>query len=191
MSKTKEHEIESAIRGILEYIGENPEREGLLETPKRVIKAFKEYFSGYYQNHHEILGKTFTETAGYSDMISLTNLKVESHCEHHIAPIIGHAVIAYIPKNAVVGISKISRLVSMYSHRLQLQERLTKQILDAIDEVLQPHGTAVYISASHSCLSKRGIHDDAAIVKTFAFSGYFLNLELDYKKRFVELIQHI
>ncbi|AWD33269.1 GTP cyclohydrolase 1 [Candidatus Fokinia solitaria] len=191
MSKVKEHEIENSIRKILEYIGENPDREGLSETPKRVVKAFKEYFSGYNQNHHEILGKTFTETAGYSDMIALTNLRVQSHCEHHIAPITGQAIVAYIPKNAVVGISKISRLVSMYSHRLQLQERLTKQILDAIDEVLTPYGTAVYISASHSCLSKRGICDDEAMVQTFAFSGDFLNSQLDYKQRFIALTQRV
>ena len=158
----KEHEIsdekaEEAIRTIIHWIGENPNREGLLSTPKRVIKAFKEYFKGYTQNADKYLSKTFTEVEGYDDMVIEKNISLQSHCEHHMSPITGVAHVAYIPSNKVVGLSKLARVVEVFSKRLQTQERLTMQIAKTIMKVLQPRGVAVTIDAAHQCMTNRGI----------------------------------
>ena len=147
--KISDQTAEDAIKTIIQWIGENPEREGLKSTPKRVIKAFKEYFAGYSQNPENFLTKTFTEVDGYDDMVIEKNISIQSHCEHHMAPIVGVAHVAYIPSRKVVGLSKLARVVEAFSKRLQTQERLTMQIAKTIMDVLQPRGVAVTIDATH------------------------------------------
>ena len=151
--QVSDEKAEEAVKTIIEWIGENPEREGLKSTPKRVIKAYREYFRGYTQNPAQFLSKTFTEVEGYDDMVIEKNISIQSHCEHHMAPITGVAHVAYIPSNKVVGLSKLARVVEVFSKRLQTQERLTMQIARTIMDVLQPRGVAVTIDASHQCLS--------------------------------------
>ena len=152
-TEVSDKEAEEAFKTILRWIGEDPSREGLIETPKRVTKAYKEYFQGYKQSTEEILSKTFGDVEGYDDMVVEKNITVESHCEHHMAPIIGVAHVAYIPKNNVVGLSKLARVVEVFSKRLQTQERLTMQIAKAIMEALDAKGVAVTIDASHQCMT--------------------------------------
>jgi GTP cyclohydrolase I len=152
-----ETEVEAAFRRIFEWIGEDPNRDGLRETPKRMARAFREYFSGYQQDAGAILQKTFEETGGYDEMVVLRGVPFQSHCEHHLAPIIGRAWIAYVPKQRVVGISKLARVVEVFAKRLQIQERLTAQIADAINEHLKPHGVGVVMKAAHHCMSTRGV----------------------------------
>lgn len=160
-------EAEAAVKTLIAWAGDNPEREGLLETPKRVTKAYREFFSGYDVNPAEVLGKTFEEIEGYNDMVLLKNMRMESHCEHHMVPFIGKAHIAYIPNQKVVGISKIARLLDVFGKRLQTQETMTAQIADTINEVLKPKGVAVLIDAQHQCMTTRGIHkiDTTTITK--------------------------
>ena len=155
--KISDQKAEEAIRTIILWIGEDPAREGLRSTPKRVIKAFKEYFKGYKEKPENFLAKTFTEVEGYDDMVIEKNISIRSHCEHHMAPIVGVAHVAYIPSKKVVGLSKLARVVEAFSKRLQTQERLTMQIAKTIKEVLQPRGVAVTIDASHHCMTDRGI----------------------------------
>ncbi len=152
-----DEKAQEAIKTIIEWIGEDPAREGLKSTPKRVIKAFKEYFQGYNQNPSEYLAKTFTEVDGYDDMVIEKDISIRSHCEHHMAPIVGVVHVAYIPSRKVVGLSKLARVVEAYSKRLQTQERLTMQIAKTIMDVLQPRGVAVTINASHQCMTNRGV----------------------------------
>ena len=152
--QVSDEKAEEAVKTIIEWIGENPEREGLKSTPKRVIKAYREYFRGYTQNPAQFLSKTFTEVEGYDDMVIEKNISIQSHCEHHMAPITGVAHVAYIPSNKVVGLSKLARVVEVFSKRLQTQERLTMQIARTIMDVLQPRGVAVTIDASHQCMTK-------------------------------------
>ncbi len=152
-----DEKIEGAIKTIIEWIGENPEREGLKSTPKRVVKAYKEYFQGYDLDPAEYLTKTFAEVEGYDDMIIEKDISIRSHCEHHMAPIIGVAHVAYIPSKKVVGLSKLARVVEAFSKRLQTQERLTMQIAKTVMSVLQPRGVAVTINAVHQCMTNRGI----------------------------------
>ncbi len=166
-------EAKKAIEVILKYIGENPEREGLIETPKRVIKAFEEYFSGYQENPEEYLEKTFGDVEGYDDMVIQKNISIQSHCEHHIAPILGVAHVAYIPSEKVVGLSKLARVVDVYSKRLQTQERLTMQIANAIYKGLKAHGAAVCIDAVHQCMTTRGVMKENATTVTNYFTGSF------------------
>lgn len=166
-------EAKKAIEVILKYIGENPEREGLIETPKRVIKAFEEYFSGYQENPEEYLEKTFGDVEGYDDMVIQKNISIQSHCEHHIAPILGVAHVAYIPSEKVVGLSKLARVVDVYSRRLQTQERLTMQIANAIYKGLKAHGAAVCIDAVHQCMTTRGVMKENATTVTNYFTGSF------------------
>ncbi len=188
----KEHEIsdekaEEAIRTIIQWIGENPNREGLLSTPKRVIKAFKEYFKGYTQNADKYLSKTFTEVEGYDDMVIEKNISLQSHCEHHMAPIIGVAHVAYIPSNKVVGLSKLARVVEVFSKRLQTQERLTMQIAKTIMKVLQPRGVAVTIDAAHQCMTNRGVKKE----RTTTVTNYFLGAlkdDLSFQNRYLRYI---
>ena len=171
--KISKEEAKKAIQTILKYIGENPEREGLIETPKRVIKAFDEYFSGYLENPQEYLEKTFGDVEGYDDMVIQKNISIQSHCEHHMAPIIGIAHVAYIPSEKVVGLSKLARVVDTFSRRLQTQERLTMQIANAINKGLKAHGTAVCIDAVHQCMTTRGVMKENATTITNYFTGSF------------------
>jgi len=178
---------EEAIRIIIKWLGENPEREGLLSTPKRVIKAYKEYFQGYKQDPKKYLSKTFTEVDGYDDMVVEKNISLQSHCEHHMAPIIGFAHVAYIPSNKVVGLSKLARVVETFSKRLQTQERLTMQIAKTIMNVLQPRGVAVTIDAAHHCMTNRGIKKENTTTVTNYFLGTFKD-DLSFQNRYLRYI---
>ena len=166
-------EVEQAFREILHWIGEDPYRDGLRETPGRLVRAFQEYFSGYQQNPEQILRKTFEETGGYDEMVILRGIPFTSHCEHHVAPIIGRAWVAYVPDKWVVGISKLARVVEAYAKRLQIQERLTAQIADAVDRVLKPRGVGVVIKASHHCMSDRGVNMRGTDMVTSRMVGSF------------------
>ena len=180
-------EAEEAVRTVIKWIGEDCEREGLISTPKRVIKAFKEYFKGYDQNPKQFLSKTFTEVEGYDDMVIEKNISIQSHCEHHMAPITGVAHVAYIPSDKVVGLSKLARVVEVFSKRLQTQERLTMQIAKTIMEVLQPRGVAVSIDATHQCMTMRGIKKEQATTVTNYFLGV-LKDDLSYQSRYLRFI---
>ena len=147
-----------AVKTLIAWAGDNPDREGLIETPKRVVKAYEEFFEGYKIDPAEILSKTFEEVEGYDEMVLIKNIRLESHCEHHIVPILGRAHVAYMPKKRVVGISKIARLVDVFAKRLQIQETLTSQIAETLQSVLDPLGVAVLIDASHQCMTTRGVH---------------------------------
>ena len=185
--KISDEKAEEAIRTIIEWIGEDPDREGLKSTPKRVIKAFKEYFQGYKQDPAEYLTKTFTEVEGYDDMVIEKNISIRSHCEHHIAPIIGVAHVAYIPSKKVVGLSKLARVVEAFSKRLQTQERLTMQIAKTIMDVLQPRGVAVTIDASHQCMTNRGVKKENTTTITNYFLGAFKD-DLSFQNRYLRYI---
>ena len=178
---------EEAVRTIIEWIGENPNREGLKSTPKRVIKAFKEYFYGYNEDPSNFLNKTFSEVDGYDDMVIEKNIRIRSHCEHHMAPIVGVAHVAYIPSNKVVGLSKLARVVEVFSKRLQTQERLTMQIAKSIMDVLQPRGVAVTIDASHQCMTNRGVKKENATTVTNYFLGAFKD-DLSFQNRYLRYI---
>ncbi|HEY1944548.1 MAG TPA: GTP cyclohydrolase I FolE [Roseiarcus sp.] len=166
-------QAEAAFHDILRWIGEDPERDGLKETPKRLVRAFREYFCGYDEDPEEVLTKTFTEVEGYDEMIVLRAVPFESHCEHHVAPIIGRAWVGYVPNRRVVGISKLARVVEIYSKRLQIQERLTAQIANTIETVLQPRGVAVVIKAAHHCMMSRGIRKRGTDLVTSRMLGCF------------------
>jgi len=166
-------EAEEAVRTLLRWAGDDPSRDGLLETPKRVTKAFEEWFGGYDQNPREILNKTFEESDGYDEMIILRGIPFESHCEHHLAPIIGKAWVAYVPTGRVVGISKLARVVDAFSKRLQIQEKMTAQIANVIDEVLKPLGVAVVIKGTHHCMTTRGVHKHDVDMVTSKMLGVF------------------
>lgn len=166
-------EAEEAVRTILRFVGEDPSRDGLLETPSRVVRAYKEYFGGYALDPEDILNKTFEEIEGYDEMIALRGIRFESHCEHHMAPIIGRAWVAYIPNGRVVGISKLARVVEIYAKRLQIQEKMTAQIANAIDHVLKPQGVAVILKAEHHCMTTRGVHKPGTDLVTSRMLGVF------------------
>jgi GTP cyclohydrolase I len=166
-------EAKEAVRTLIRWAGDDPEREGLLDTPKRVIDAYREFYAGYEQNPREILSRTFEEVEGYDEMVLLKNMRLESHCEHHMVPIIGKAHIAYIPQKRVVGISKLARLLDVFGKRLQTQETMTAQIADTIDEVLQPKGVAVVIDAKHQCMTTRGVHKSETSTVTSRMHGIF------------------
>ena len=185
--KVSDKEAEEALRTILSWMGEDPNREGLLETPKRVIKAFKEYFKGYQEDPSKILDKTFGDVDGYDDMVVQKNISVQSHCEHHMAPIIGKAHVAYIPKERVVGLSKLARVVEVFSKRLQTQERLTMQIAKTIMNVLNPRGVAVTIDAAHQCMTNRGVKKENTTTVTNYFLGAFKD-DLSFQNRYLRYI---
>ena len=185
--KVSDEKVEEAIRTIIEWIGENPAREGLKSTPTRVIKAYKEYFAGYTQDPGQFLSKTFTEVEGYDDMVIEKNISVHSHCEHHMAPISGVAHVAYIPSNKVVGLSKLARVVEVFSKRLQTQERLTMQIAKTIMDVLQPRGVAVTIDAAHQCMTSRGVKKENTTTVTNYFLGAFKD-DLSFQNRYLRYI---
>lgn len=166
-------EAEDAVRTLLRWTGEDPTRDGLIETPSRVVRAFEEYFRGYAEDPEQILQKTFEEIEGYDEMISLRGIRFESHCEHHMAPIIGRAWIGYIPNGRVVGISKLARIVDVYAKRLQIQEKMTAQIAHAIQTVLEPQGVGVVIKAEHHCMTSRGIHKPGTDLVTSRMLGVF------------------
>ncbi|WP_316978136.1 GTP cyclohydrolase I FolE [Shumkonia mesophila] len=166
-------EAEAAIRTLLRWAGDDPDREGLLDTPRRVVSAFEEWFSGYDADPVDILKRTFEETGGYDEMVLLKDIRFESHCEHHMAPIIGRAHVAYLPDRRVIGISKLARLVEAYAKRLQIQEKMTAQIANTIDEVLQPKGVAVVIAAAHQCMTTRGVHKSGVVMVTSRMLGAF------------------
>ena len=180
-------QAEEAFKTILKWIGEDPNREGLLETPKRVTKAFKEYFKGYHQDPMEGLKKTFGDVEGYDDMVVEKNITLESHCEHHMAPIIGVAHVAYIPRTKIVGLSKLARTVEVFSKRLQTQERLTMQIANTLMSGLDAKGVAVTIDAAHQCMTMRGIKKEKATTVTNYFLGSFKE-DLSYQNRYLRLI---
>lgn len=174
-------EAEDAVRVLIAWAGDNPNREGLIETPKRVVNAYREFFSGYDYNPEEVLGKTFEEIGGYDDIVLLKDMRLESHCEHHMVPIIGKAHIAYIPNKKVVGISKIARLLDIFGKRLQTQETMTAQIADTINKVLKPKGVAVFIDAKHQCMTTRGIHKINTTTITKRMLGEFAKPDMEQK----------
>ncbi|MDC0903464.1 GTP cyclohydrolase I FolE [Pelagibacteraceae bacterium] len=180
-------QAEEAFRTILSWIGEDPSREGLLETPKRAVKAFKEYFKGYNQDAKADLSKTFGDVEGYDDMVVEKNITLESHCEHHMAPIIGVAHVAYIPNKKVVGLSKLARTVDIFSKRLQTQERLTMQIAKTLMSTLDAKGVAVTIDAAHQCMTMRGIKKEKATTVTNYFLGSFKE-DLSFQNRYLKYI---
>ena len=182
-----DEKAEEAIKTIIEWIGEEPTREGLKSTPKRVVKAFKEYFQGYNEDPAEYLRKTFTEVEGYDDMVIEKNISIRSHCEHHMAPIVGVAHVAYIPLQKVVGLSKLARVVDAFSRRLQTQERLTMQIAKTIMDTLQPRGVAVTIDASHQCMTNRGVRKENTTTVTNYFLGAFKD-DLSFQNRYLRYI---
>jgi len=189
-SSVSDEKAQEAIKTIIEWIGENPDREGLKSTPQRVIKAFREYFKGYTEDPSKYLSKTFTEVEGYDDMVIEKNISFQSHCEHHMAPIIGVAHVAYIPSNKVVGLSKLARVVEVFAKRLQTQERLTMQIAKTIMDVLQPRGVAVTIDASHQCMTSRGVKKENATTVTNYFLGA-LKDDLSFQNRYLRYINKV
>ena len=176
-----------AVKTLIAWAGDNPDREGLIETPKRVVKAYEEFFEGYNIDPTEILSKTFEEVEGYDEMVLIKNIRLESHCEHHIVPILGKVHVAYMPKKRVVGISKIARLVDVFAKRLQIQETLTSQIAEALQSVLDPLGVAVLIDASHQCMTTRGVHKPESSTVTKKMIGIFKEDKI-LQSQFMDLI---
>lgn len=181
-------EAEEAVRTLLRWAGEDPSREGLLDTPKRVVKSYQEFFCGYQENPADILSRTFEETQGYDEIILLRDIRLESHCEHHMVPITGRAHVAYLPRSRVVGISKLARVVDAYAKRFQIQEKLTVQIAATIQEVLQPRGVAVVIEANHQCISTRGVHKPGVSMITSHMLGEFRE-NPSTRREFLAMIQ--
>ena len=187
VNNVSDKEAEEAFKTILTWLGEDPNREGLLETPKRVMKAYKEYFSGYKVDPGKILDKTFGDVDGYDDMVIQKNISIQSHCEHHMAPIIGKAHVAYIPKERVVGLSKLARVVEVFSKRLQTQERLTMQVAKTLMESLDAKGVAVTIDSTHQCMTMRGIKKEQASTVTNYYLGQFKE-DLSFQNRYLRFI---
>lgn len=181
-------EAEEAVRTLIKWMGDDPSREGLIDTPKRVINSYGELFSGYTQDPSEILERTFEETDGYGDIVLLKDIRVESYCEHHLIPITGVAHVAYIPENRVVGISKLARTVELFSKRLQIQEKLTSQVANAINDTLKPKGVAVLIEAEHGCMTTRGVHKPGVNMVTKTLIGCFKE-NPDLRTEFLSLIK--
>ncbi|ODU61834.1 MAG: GTP cyclohydrolase I FolE [Acetobacteraceae bacterium SCN 69-10] len=181
-------EAEAAVRPLIAWAGDDPTREGLLDTPRRVTKAYREFFAGYEEDPKAILSKTFKEVGGYDDIVMVKDIPFSSHCEHHMVPFFGKAHIAYLPHDGVVGISKLARLVEVFSRRLQVQEVLTAQIIDAINEHLNPRGAAVMLEAEHMCMSIRGVHAHGAQTVTQRFTGVFAEEKAE-QDRFFQMIR--
>ena len=181
-------EAEDAVRVLLRWAGDDPTREGLLDTPKRVIKSYEEFFAGYQEDPAAILSRTFEETNDYDEMVLLRGIRLESYCEHHMVPIIGVAHVAYLPRNRVVGISKLARVVDVYAKRLQIQEKLTTQIADTIHEVLDPRGVAVVIESSHQCMTTRGVHKTGVTMITSRMIGAFRD-NPNTRREFLDLVR--
>ena len=187
IERPSQEEAESAIRTLIRWAGDNPEREGLLGTPDRVARAYKEHFAGYADDPVEYLQRTFEEVAGYDEMVVLRDIRFESHCEHHMLPFIGHAHIAYLPNNRVVGISKLARLVEVYAKRLQIQEKMTAQIATSLNEVLAPKGVGVVIEATHQCMTTRGVRKPGVSMVTSHMLGAFRNEPIT-RREFLSII---
>ena len=187
LKKISDKEAEEAFKTIITWMGEDPNREGLLETPKRVVRAFKEYFKGYKEDPTQVLDKTFGDVENYDDMIVQKNISIQSHCEHHMAPIIGKAHVAYIPKKRVVGLSKLARVVEVFSKRLQTQERLTMQIANTLMESLDARGVAVTIDSTHQCMTMRGIKKEQATTVTNYYLGKFKE-DLSFQNRYLRFV---
>ncbi|MEQ8193367.1 MAG: GTP cyclohydrolase I FolE [Rhodospirillales bacterium] len=180
-------QAEEAVRTLILWAGDDPDREGLRDTPARVVESYREFFEGYEAEPEDILKRTFEEVEGYDEMVLLRNIRFESHCEHHMAPIIGKAHVAYLPRRRVVGISKLARLVVAYAKRLQIQEKMTAQVANAIDEVLQPYGVAVVIEAAHQCMTTRGVHKRGVTMVTSRMLGAFRDNE-STRREFLAMI---
>ena len=186
--RPSKEEAMKAVKTLISWAGDNPSREGLIDTPKRVVEAYEEFFSGYNEDPYKVLDKTFSDVEGYDDIIILRDINIETHCEHHIVPILGVAHVAYLPSEKVVGLSKLARVVEVYCRRLQTQETLTMQILHTIDEVLQPRGVAVMIDAKHQCMTTRGIYKPDVSTITTKFLGLFKE-DNELRQRFIQLTQ--
>ena len=189
-NKPTREEAKQAVKTMLAWAGDNPDREGLLETPERVVSAYEEFFAGYNMNPDHILSKTFEEVAGYDEMVIIKDVRLESHCEHHMVPILGKAHVAYIPHKRVVGISKLARVVDVYGKRLQTQETMTAQIADTIQRVLEPKGVAVVIDAAHQCMTTRGVHKSETSTVTSRMLGIFRTDERT-RSEFMNLISFL
>ena len=181
-------EAEKAVRTLISFVGENPDREGLLDTPKRVVKAYRDWYAGYDQDPREFLSKTFSETGGYDEIVMLKDIRVESHCEHHMAPFIGSAHVSYLPNKRVVGISKLARVTRIFSKRMQVQEKLTAEIANCLQEVLKPRGVAVVIEAQHECMTTRGINEPGISMVTSQLLGKF-RTDPSTRKEFYSMIK--
>ncbi len=187
-SRPSRDQAEAAVRTLIEWIGDDPDREGLLDTPKRVVKAYEELFAGYGEDPKEILERTFEDAEGYEEMVILRDIRLESFCEHHILPIIGKVHVAYIPNGRVVGVSKLARVVEMYGKRLQIQEKLTAQVANAIQSVLDAKGVAVIVDAAHQCMTTRGVHKPGVSMITKRFTGVF-EKDAEVRREFFELVR--
>ena len=187
-SRPERAEVEAAIRTIIRWAGDDPRREGLIETPARVVRALEEFFSGYGEDPDEILQKSFDEIEGYDELVILRGVRFESHCEHHIAPIVGQAAVAYVPRGRVVGISKLARVVQAFARRLQIQEKLTAQIANTIDAVLKPKGVAAVIKAVHHCMTTRGVHKPDSSLVTSRMLGCFRD-DAELRRQFLSMIE--
>jgi GTP cyclohydrolase IA len=186
-SRPSRAEAEAAVRTLIGWAGDDPSREGLRDTPRRVVDAFEEYFAGYRLDPADVLSKTFDETGGYDDLVMLRDIRVQSHCEHHLAPFLGMAHVAYLPNGRILGISKIARVVEIFARRLQTQEALTAQIADAIEAALRPRGVAVLIEAEHQCMSMRGVRQPGVKTITTRFTGA-LEADASYRDRFLQMV---
>lgn len=188
VAKPSREEAMEAVKTLISWAGDDPSREGLIETPKRVVKAYEEFFAGYEQDASKVLGKTFEDVNGYDDIVFLRDINIESHCEHHMVPIAGKAHVAYLPKDKVVGISKLARVIEIFAKRLQTQETMTMQIINTIDETLDPIGTAIMIDAKHQCMTTRGINKPNVSTVTTKFSGLFAE-DAELRNRFMQLVK--
>lgn len=186
LERPTQQEAEDAVRTLLRWAGDDPRREGLIDTPKRVANAYREFFAGYEMDPVKELSRTFEDVQGYDDMVMLRDIDVESHCEHHMVPILGRAHIAYMPSDKVVGISKIARVVEIFGKRLQTQETMTQQIADCITDALQPKGVAIMIDAKHQCMTTRGVHHPNVATITTQFTGVF-KTDQERRERFMRL----
>jgi GTP cyclohydrolase I len=186
-NKPTRTEAEAAIRTLIQWAGDDPDREGLIDTPSRVVRSYEEFYQGYTADPRALLERTFEEVEGYDEIVFLRDIRFESHCEHHMAPIIGRAHVAYLPHQRVVGISKLARLIDVYAKRLQIQEKMTSQIANTINEILQPKGTAVVIEASHQCMTTRGVHKAGVSMVTSTMLGAFRE-EASTRREFLAMI---
>lgn len=189
-TRPSREEAEAAVRTLIEWAGDDPAREGLLDTPKRVVRAYEEFFAGYEEDPEEVLGRTFEEVEGYDDIVMLRDVRLETHCEHHMVPIIGKAHVAYFPDGKVVGISKLARVIDIYAKRLQTQETMTAQIAATLEKVLKPRGVAILVDAAHQCMTTRGVKKPGVSCITTRFTGVFRE-DREMERRFLELCRGV
>jgi len=189
-TRPSREEAEAAVRTLIEWAGDDPAREGLLDTPKRVVRAYEEFFAGYEEDPEEVLGRTFEDVEGYDDIVMLRDIRLETHCEHHMVPIIGKAHVAYFPDGKVVGISKLARVIDIYAKRLQTQETMTAQIAATLEKVLKPRGVAILVDAAHQCMTTRGVKKPGVSCITTRFTGVFRE-DREMERRFLELCRGV